>query len=211
MPNPLTIPTFYEGKNIFLSGATGFLGKVCLEKILRSLPDVKTIFLLIRTSPGKSPSARLKDEILTSPIFERLHSQYGGKDAFELYASSKLVAIGGDMLAHKNKLGISDSDFNIIAGRGGIDIVFHCAATIDFTERIDRAIDLNILGSISLMEIAAKMPQPRMLVCNRRPGTRPTQGAIPENICSDRRDRNSTSPIQMNIGSAASSQDTLAP
>ena len=146
MPSPLAIPEFYAGKNIFLSGATGFLGKVCLEKILRSLPDVNTIFLLIRSSPGKSPALRLVQEILASPIFERLHGEYGGREAFNLYASSKLVAIGGDMLAYENKLGINEHDFDTIASRGGVDIVFHCAATIDFTERIDRAVALNILG-----------------------------------------------------------------
>ena len=39
---------FYADKTILLTGATGFLGKVVLEKVLRSLPVVKTIYLAIK-------------------------------------------------------------------------------------------------------------------------------------------------------------------
>ena len=60
-------------------------------------------------------------------------------------------------------------------------------------------------------ETAAKMPQPRMLTCIRRPGSRVIQGASPVNMSSDRRERNRISPIQMNMGSAASSQELLDP
>src|SRR5215813_7646322 len=54
-----------------------------------------------------------------------------------------------------------------------------------------------------------KMPQPRIVVCMRRPGTRLSHGDRPSNICSDSLVRNRISPIQMNSGSAASSQDAL--
>ena len=39
---------FYTGKTVLLTGSTGFLGKVILEKVLRSLPVVKTIYLGIK-------------------------------------------------------------------------------------------------------------------------------------------------------------------
>ena len=54
------------------------------------------------------------------------------------------------------------------------------------------------------------MPQPRIVVCISRPGTRFSHGARPLNISSDSRVRNRISPIQMKSGSAASSQDALA-
>jgi FlaA1/EpsC-like NDP-sugar epimerase len=40
--------SFYANKRIFLTGATGFLGKTVLYKILTSLPSVTTIYVLIR-------------------------------------------------------------------------------------------------------------------------------------------------------------------
>jgi fatty acyl-CoA reductase len=48
----IDIPNFYAHKTILLTGATGFIGKVVLEKILRSCPDFKRIYLMIR--PGKN-------------------------------------------------------------------------------------------------------------------------------------------------------------
>jgi fatty acyl-CoA reductase len=34
------VKEFYRGKNILITGVTGFLGKVILEKLLRTCPDV---------------------------------------------------------------------------------------------------------------------------------------------------------------------------
>ncbi len=59
-------------------------------------------------------------------------------------------------------------------------------------------------------EMAAKMPQPKTLVCKSRPGSRCIQGARPRNMSSDNFERNRISPIQMNIGSAVSAQEVLA-
>ena len=42
-----TISKFYEDKTVFITGATGFMGKVLVEKLLRST-KVRKIYLLIR-------------------------------------------------------------------------------------------------------------------------------------------------------------------
>ena len=36
----IEIKKFYAGKKVLLSGCTGFLGKVILEKLLRSCPEI---------------------------------------------------------------------------------------------------------------------------------------------------------------------------
>lgn len=51
---------FYSGKNILITGVTGFMGKVLLEKILRLCDDVGTIYLMIRTKKGSNKDERLK-------------------------------------------------------------------------------------------------------------------------------------------------------
>lgn len=38
----------FADKSVFITGATGFLGKLIVEKILRSCDEVKTIYILIR-------------------------------------------------------------------------------------------------------------------------------------------------------------------
>ena len=50
----MSVLEFYKGKIIFITGTSGFLGKVILEKCLRVLTDVEKIFLLIRSKSGES-------------------------------------------------------------------------------------------------------------------------------------------------------------
>lgn len=52
---------FYKGKTIFITGASGFMGKVLLEKLLYSCSDVKQIMILVRPKRGKSAAQRVQD------------------------------------------------------------------------------------------------------------------------------------------------------
>lgn len=55
------IVKYYRGKSIFVTGATGFLGKVLIEKLLRSCYDLKKIYILIRHKKEKTPAQRLNE------------------------------------------------------------------------------------------------------------------------------------------------------
>lgn len=50
----------FENRCILITGASGFLGKVLVEKLLYSIPTIKTIFLLIRPYRNESPKERLE-------------------------------------------------------------------------------------------------------------------------------------------------------
>lgn len=56
-----SIPEFYAGKNVLITGATGFMGKVLVEKLLRSCPEVKALYLLVRPKAGQSMQQRVSD------------------------------------------------------------------------------------------------------------------------------------------------------
>lgn len=56
----LTIPEFYAGKNIFITGGTGFLGTVLIEALLSSTPKIGKIYLLIRDKYGSDTRERIK-------------------------------------------------------------------------------------------------------------------------------------------------------
>ena len=58
---------FYAGKQIFLTGATGFMGKCLLEKLLRSLSGLKRVIVLVRPKKEKTARQRL-DELLSSRV-----------------------------------------------------------------------------------------------------------------------------------------------
>lgn len=62
-----------------ITGTTGFVGKVLLEKILRSFPDVKQIFISIRAKNESEVYNRYKKEIKDSMIFDALKLKIGLK------------------------------------------------------------------------------------------------------------------------------------
>ena len=49
----MSISSFYDNKEILITGVTGFVGKVLLEKFLWSLPNTDKFFLLIRNKVKK--------------------------------------------------------------------------------------------------------------------------------------------------------------
>ena len=57
------ISGFYAGRSVFITGATGFMGKVLIEKLLRSCPDIKYLYLLMRPKKGVAIQTRLQDFI----------------------------------------------------------------------------------------------------------------------------------------------------
>lgn len=55
------VQEFYKGQTVLLTGATGFLGKAIIDKLLRTCPDVNKLYLLIRPKKGKDSQKRIQD------------------------------------------------------------------------------------------------------------------------------------------------------
>ena len=79
-PN-FSVRKFYEGKNILLTGCTGFVGKVILEKVLRCCP-VNKVFILMRAKRNKQPIDRLKKDIFESYLFSVLRRKHPDFNSF---------------------------------------------------------------------------------------------------------------------------------
>lgn len=61
------IQHFFKNKSVFVTGGTGFLGKLIVNKLIRSCPQIKHIYLLIRDKKGKTAHERLED-IFNMPV-----------------------------------------------------------------------------------------------------------------------------------------------
>lgn len=56
-----SVQEFFKGKTIFITGASGFMGKVLIEKLLYSCSDIKEIIILIRPKKGKTAMQRVSE------------------------------------------------------------------------------------------------------------------------------------------------------
>lgn len=65
--NRYNIKSFYRNTNILLTGGTGFVGKVLLEKLLRSCENLCHIYVLLRSKRGLSSEQRYK-ELIQNPV-----------------------------------------------------------------------------------------------------------------------------------------------
>lgn len=72
-PGNFQVKDVFSNRSVFVTGASGFLGKVLVEKLLYSVPEVKNIYLLIRPLKGHSPSDRLNKILeVRIPSFRRI-------------------------------------------------------------------------------------------------------------------------------------------
>lgn len=65
---PNRVSGCFVDKNILISGGSGFMGKVLVEKLLRSCSGLNRIYLLIRTKKGKDAKERLTKDIFGNPV-----------------------------------------------------------------------------------------------------------------------------------------------
>ena len=139
-----TIPDFYAGQDVFITGGSGFVGKVLLEKLLRSCPDIKKIFVLMRPKKGKSIHERLT-KITELPLFEPIRKNMPS-------VLHKLEPINGDVT--ELNLGLSAVDTFRMTN---VSIIFHSAASVRFDDPLKYAVFMNTRGTRELINFAEKL------------------------------------------------------
>ncbi|NXG10505.1 FACR1 reductase, partial [Sakesphorus luctuosus] len=140
-----SVSAYYNGKTVLITGATGFVGKVLLEKLLRSSPEVKAVYILVRPKAGQSMQERVAN-MLKCKVFDRVR-----EDCPNFH--EKIKPINTELT--QPKLAISAEDEEELLTR--VNIVFHCAATVRFDEPLKHALQLNVMGTQRLLELARQM------------------------------------------------------
>jgi thioester reductase-like protein len=144
----LSVQSELAGKHILITGTTGFLGKVVLEKLLRKVPDVYQISLFARPNQQfKSAKERVINEVISSSVFDTLRASMG--DLFDEFIESKITVVEGELT--KPGLGMPAAQFQALAN--DIDVVINCAASVNFREALDTAIRINTLSVENLVEL----------------------------------------------------------
>ncbi|KAJ8707635.1 hypothetical protein PYW07_011312 [Mythimna separata] len=140
------VQQFYAGASVLVTGASGFLGKQLVEKLLRSC-QLKKMFILLRPKKGKTIQERL-EYVLSDPLYDVLRKR---KPDF----MDKVVPLEGDVA--DIRLGLSDEDWFLLTQE--VDTVFHMAATVRFDESLRASALTNVRGTRECLALARNCRQ----------------------------------------------------
>ncbi|XP_028128534.1 fatty acyl-CoA reductase wat-like [Diabrotica virgifera virgifera] len=140
------VRSFYKNKNILLTGGTGFLGKLIIEKLLRTC-DVEGIYLIVKPKKGLSPEERLRN-LLEEPVLAKV--RHANARNFH-----KIHVLDGNLT--KKQLGLSEENRTLIKNK--INIVFHCGATLNMDLKLQEAVITNVRGTMELLELIKESEQ----------------------------------------------------
>ena len=137
-----------HGKRVLITGTTGFLGKVVLEKLMRSVPGIGGIVLLIRGNRHyDSARDRFLNEVASASVFDHLKVDH--PEDFDRFVDEKVTCVTGEIT--EPLFGLTQSGFSELAEQ--IDAVINVAASVDFREALDKALTINTLSLRNITEL----------------------------------------------------------
>ncbi|XP_059616353.1 putative fatty acyl-CoA reductase CG5065 [Phlebotomus argentipes] len=141
------IPDFFDGRDVFITGGSGLIGKTLIEKILYSCSTVNKIFVLLRSKGGRNVEERLEC-LKKSDVFQRIRTK--APDLFD-----KMEAVEGDIC--ERGLGA-----NVLATQerlANVSVIIHGAASVRFDDPLIKAVNINICGTREILDFAEKLPK----------------------------------------------------
>ena len=163
------------GKRIFLTGVTGFLGQVVLERLLADFPET-TIVLLVRSQTGASSvgAGPLPD---AEAVLRRAACDPRADDALLRLLDERVEVVDGDFSRGQPDL------------PGDIDVTIHSAATVAFDPPIDEGFQTNLLGAMNLYRgVLAGGSRPALVHVSTAYVAGVQKGVIPERTLDHRVD-----------------------
>ncbi|CAF2769791.1 unnamed protein product [Rotaria sp. Silwood2] len=166
------IPDFYQGKNILVLGSTTFPGKVLLEKLLRSCPNIEKIYCPIhptkKTVTHHLSPADTFAEIYTTKLFDRVRR-------VNAKFQEKIIPFDINILISSSTTANNEIDLNeekqseLISWRNlqkTIDLCFYIANnSVDFEEQnLKDMIQTNVMDLKSILTFLKTCTQLKSIV-----------------------------------------------
>jgi nucleoside-diphosphate-sugar epimerase len=138
---PLDVSAHNE-RVVLLTGATGLVGKVVLEELMRRREELRVgrVLVLVRASDPEHADARLRADVVSSACFAA-HAPGWEK---------RVEAIAGDLT--RPGLGLAAGVRERVACE--VTHFIHCAASIEFNLPLAEAAAVNTSGALAALELA---------------------------------------------------------
>ena len=149
----------FRGRNVFILGSTGFVGKVLLSMLLDRFPDVGRVYVMVRRGSGTSSELRFWSSVVTSPAFDPLREKYGGVDGLAAYLKQKVIVVDGDIT--EENLGLSEDEAQRVAQ--DIDVLLNSSGRVTFNPPLESALRTNVGGTKNVIAFARRMKRPALL------------------------------------------------
>jgi amino acid adenylation domain-containing protein/thioester reductase-like protein len=120
---------------VLLTGATGFVGRFLLSRLL--LDTHAVIYCVVRATSESEAASRLRANLAMWDLW---------REDFE----SRLVAISGDLKLPR--LGVNELAYDLLCKR--VDTIFHCAVSMNHLETYDMARQANVESARDLVRLA---------------------------------------------------------
>ncbi|HEX3697806.1 MAG TPA: AMP-binding protein [Polyangia bacterium] len=155
----LPVAEIFRGRNVFILGSTGFVGKVLLSLLLDRFPDIGRAYVMVRRGSGTDSETRFWQSVVTSPAFEPLRSKYQGREGLAAFLKEKVRVVDGD-ITEKN-LGLSEEDAQRVAQ--DIDVLINSSGRVTFNPPLESALKTNVDGTRNVIAFAKRMKRPALI------------------------------------------------
>jgi long-chain acyl-CoA synthetase len=147
----------YQGRNVFIIGATGFVGKVALSMLLDRFPGVGRVYVTVRARSKEESETRFWNNVITAPPFDPLRERYGA--AFEDFIRDKVRIVNGDI--GEERLGFDEEEARSVAA--DIDVLINSAGNVTFNPTLESALRTNVVGTQNVIAFAKRMRRPALV------------------------------------------------
>ncbi|XP_012856887.1 PREDICTED: fatty acyl-CoA reductase 2-like [Erythranthe guttata] len=151
------IINFFQGKNIFITGGTGLLGKALVEKLLRLTP-VGKIYILVKADDHETAIDRITKELINSELFKCLQEKHG--KYYQEFMAKNLVPVIGNIT--EPNLGMDPDSAHAIMK--DVNVIIESAANTNINERYDVSLKTNVNGPQRIMSFAKACKSLELLV-----------------------------------------------
>ena len=146
--SPFSVIESFDNQTVTLTGVTGYLGQLFLAKLLYVVPNVKQVYVIIRSKSNQTSHQRFMELIKKSLAYELIKKKY--KSDWINWINNKVIVMNGD-IGYDN-YNLSNDDYQLLINNTNIFI--HSAADVSFTTKFSQIVKSNLIGTVHSINLA---------------------------------------------------------